>query len=54
MVSNWLHNIALVTDSWYTVLSLITFVDKRELTVNKHIMSTLNSTSARLDIVNNI
>jgi len=36
MVSNWLHNIAPVTDSWYTVLSLIPFVDKRELRVNKH------------------
>jgi len=54
MVSYWLHNIEPVTDSWYTVLSLITFVDKRELTVNKHIMSTLNSTSAQLDIGINI
>lgn len=35
--SFWLHNVEVVTDSWYTVLSLITFVDKGEnvLTVNQ-------------------
>jgi hypothetical protein len=29
---SWLHNVELVIDSWYTVLPLITFVNKRELT----------------------
>jgi hypothetical protein len=29
------NNVALVTDSWYTVSSLIMFVDKRELEVNQ-------------------
>jgi hypothetical protein len=31
-----LHNVALVIDSWYMVLSFITFVDKRELTVYQY------------------